>query len=338
MMKEGYVRRALISGLVLMMMLSGISWAAAETSGVTLELMRAPQSGDEMILLQMDAEEMEKLKSAVVSGKEDVLSSAALDEDLLILRLSRPLKSGEDIHVTVSVNDSFQKTLELTVKSALNPKLERMEEKIGRIVENWKKQVFSELQEGVVYLPLTCRELPLLLYPDEAPEISVTENDADVEITLSGRLPEGWKVCLAKGLPVELKECTWDEQKECWTGSGEFESVYIKREGMEGHVSIEIVYSKDMEYLPQYPVLLYKAENGSEVEALACYGWGTAREYNGGMYTVVGNGMVYSAEYNPDHTLRCYYDEANGTEYDARDHLTAGTEPENYVNPVVHRK
>ena len=123
---------------------------------------------------------------------------------------------------------------------------------------------------------------------------------------------------------------------ECWTGSGEFESVYITREGMEDHVSIQIAYSKDMEYLPQYPVLLYKAENGSEVEALACYGWGTAREYNGGMYTVAGNGMVYSAEYNPDHTLRCYYDEANGTEYDAQDHLTAGTEPENYVNPVVH--
>ena len=56
------------------------------------------------------------------------------------------------------------------------------------------------------------------------------------------------------------------------------------------------------------------------------------------MYTVVGNGKVYSAEYNPDHTLRCYYDQVNGTEYDAQDHLTAGTEPENYVNPVVHSK
>ena len=46
------------------------------------------------------------------------------------------------------------------------------------------------------------------------PEISVTENDADVEITLSGRLPEGWKVCLAKGLPVELKldEGEWWKQ------------------------------------------------------------------------------------------------------------------------------
>ena len=338
MMRKGYVRRALIGGLVLMMLLSGISWAAAEILGGAITLMRTPQGGDEMILLQMDAEETEKMQSAVMSGKEDVLSSAVLDEDLLILRLSRPLKSGEDIHVTVSVNERFQKTLELTVKSALNPKLERMEEKIRGIVENWKKQVFSELQDDIVYLPTTWKAIPIALYPDEAPEICVTESDDDTEITLSGRLPEGWKVCLAKGLPVELKECTWDEQKECWTGSGEFESVYITREGMEDHVSIEIVYSKDMEYLPQYPVLLYKAENSSEVEALACYGWGTAREYNGGMYTVVGNGMVYSAEYNPDHTLRCYYDEANGTEYDAQDHLTAGTEPENYVNPVVHRK
>ena len=335
-MRKGYVRRALIGGLVLMMLLSGISWAAAEILGGAITLMRTPQGGDEMILLQMDAEETEKMQSAVMSGKEDVLSSAVLDEDLLILRLSRPLKSGENIHVTVSVNERFQKTLELTVKSALNPKLERMEEKIRGIVENWKKQVFSELQVDIVYLPTTWKAIPIALYPDEAPEICVNESDDDTEITLSGRLPEGWKVCLAKGLPVELKECTWDEQKECWTGSGEFESVYITREGMEDHVSIQIAYSKDMEYLPQYPVLLYKAENGSEVEALACYGWGTAREYNGGMYTVVGNGMAYSAEYNPDHTLRCYYDEANGTEYDAQDRLTAGTEPENYVNPVVH--
>ena len=337
-MRKGYVRRALIGGLVLMMLLSGISWAAAEILGGAITLMRTPQGGDEMILLQMDAEETEKMQSAVMSGKEDVLSSAVLDEDLLILWLSRPLKSGEDIHVTVSVNERFQKTLELTVKSALNPKLERMEEKIRGIVENWKKQVFSELQDDIVYLPTTWKAIPIALYPDEAPEICVNESDEDTEITLSGRLPEGWKVCLAKGLPVELKECTWDEQKECWTGSGEFESVYITREGIEDHVSIEIVYSKDMEYLPQYPVLLYKAENGSEVEALVCYGWGTAREYNGGMYTVVGNGKVYYAEYNPDHTLRCYYDQVNGTEYDARDHLTAGTEPENYVNPVVHRK
>ena len=337
-MKEGYVRKALIGGLVLMMLLSGISWAAAEKSGETLRLMRAPQGGDDMILLRIDVGETETMQSAVMSGKEDLLSSAVLDEDLLILRLSRPLKSGEDIHVTVSVNKSFQKTLEVTVKSARNPKLERMEEKICGMVENWKKQVFSELQEGIVYLPLTCRNLPVLFYPDEAPEIFVTENDEDIDIRLSGALPEGWQVCLAKGLPVELKECTWDEQKECWTGRGAFESVYITREGMEDHVSIQIVYSKDLEYLPQYPVLIYQAENGTEVEALGCYGWGTAREYNGGMYTVIGNGMQYAAEYNPDHTLRCYYDLIHETEYDAKDLLTAGTEPENYVNPVVHRK
>ena len=121
-MRKGYVRRALIGGLVLMMLLSGIAWAAAEILGGAITLMRTPQGGDEMILLQMDAEETEKMQSAVMSGKEDVLSSAVLDEDLLILRLSRPLKSGEDIHVTVSVNERFQKTLELTVKSALNPK------------------------------------------------------------------------------------------------------------------------------------------------------------------------------------------------------------------------
>lgn len=337
-MKERTAGRLGIMILVLVVFAFAITGSVAEAGGETLKLMRIPQEGDQLLLFRMERETPGEMQAAVFSGEEELMSSAVLEEDLLILRLSRRLKSKEIVSITLTVDGGSVQTHEVIVETPWNRKLEALEAKIPWMVETWDQQFASALREGMVYLPSLWVELPFVTYPDEAPEIHVTENGKETEISLAGRLPEGWHVCLAEGIPVETRECTWNELKRCWTGSGTFESVSIIRTGRKDNVTITINYSRDNDYRAEYPVLEYTRENGADVEAFNCYGWGTAREYLGSMYAVVGNGMQYYAEYNQDHSLRCYYDLANGTEYDADDNLTSGAEPEGFINPVVHRK
>lgn len=337
-MKERTAGRLWIVILVLLVLACGITGSVAESGGEVLKLMRIPQEGDQMILFRMDRGTPGEMQAAVLSGASSLMTSAVLNEDLLILRLSRPLTAEERLEITLEVDKGPVQTHEVIVESQRNRKLEALEAKIPWMVETWDQQFASALREGTVYLPKLWIELPFVMYPDEAPEIHVTENGQETDISLPGGLPEGWHVCLAEGIPVETRECTWNELKRCWTGSGTFESVSIIRTGRKDNVTITINYSRDNDYLAEYPVLEYTRENGADVEAFNCYGWGTAREYLGSMYAVIGNEMQYYAEYNQDHSLRCYYDLTNGTEYDAEDNLTSGTEPEGFINPVVHRK
>ena len=149
-------------------------------------------------------------------------------------------------------------------------------------------------------------------------------------------MPDGWRIEIGAGEPVETIPCGYDAEAGCWIGSGSFETVYLVRDGQKDGFEIRIPYSRQNAYLAEYPIVQYVHQTDTETHAFACHGWGTPRNYQGSIYGVVFDDRSFYAEYGLDHHLSCYYDGVTGCAYEVGGRLLEGEEPEGYVNPVIH--
>ena len=306
----------------------------AEEQAETMTAARTPRAGDTEILLNWP-EETANLQANVFAGETELFDSATLAEGVLTLRLNRALEKGETVQIYVAEGEGEPESAELTVLAALNAQAAALEEKLVELSAVWQDTVHPLLAEGKVYLPLNWKEIPFVIDPEEAPEITVTEEDGQVTIQMEGLLPDGWKVAMGAGLPVQMTDCAYDAEAECWQGSGTFDSIYLTRE-MEGGDKLNIEYAKANAFKASYPEWSHQVVTEEATEAGACYGWGTAEAFQGGMYALVMNDLGYYATYAADSSLDNYMDAMTGRTYDATDKLMDGEEPEGFVNPVVH--
>ena len=102
-------------------------------------------------------------------------------------------------------------------------------------------------------------------------------------------------------------------------------------EGASGVVYQAHRYARADGFLAGYPILSYAEESGA---AFNCYGWGTARNFVGGMFAVVRGELIFYAEYDAEGVLSQYYNAATDCAYGRNGDLLSGAEPEGYVNPV----
>ena len=145
-------------------------------------------------------------------------------------------------------------------------------------------------------------------------------------------------ISLGNGIPIEFTDCVPDETESAWVGQGAFDSVHLISDAAPDKPGIDIEYAKSNDFRASFPVLEWQNAVEDTIVGMNCYGWGTARSFDGGMYAVAngdGSSACY-AEYSSDGVLISYMDLVTECTYNAQDQLIYGTEPEGYVNPVVH--
>ncbi len=331
------LKRGILWVICLLLIWCG-SCAGAETvlpEAMDITPSKAPEAGDTVIGLRWPWD-TETIQVNVFSGGTSIMDSATLEDGTLTLRLLRALEDGEVLQVVTAADDGAEQTLTLTVLPGVNKALAALETRLAEMGAVWQDNFLPVLLKGAFYIPCVWTDLPFTLYPDEAPALSVEEADNQVRITLEGRLPATWRVCLAQGIPVEKWDCTWSDAAQCWIGEGPFEAVCLIREDNGDGFMLDLSYLKDTGYMAEYPVLEYARKDETSEVVFNCYGWGTVRNYLGSMYAVGLNDMFWYAEYGLEHQLVSYFDLTNGLTYDAKDQLIEGTEPEGYVHPVIH--
>lgn len=329
-------RFLLLLSAVLAVGCCAICLAGAEQVSSEIRTERTVRENDREILIRWPGEVPETLQANVFSAGESIMEQAVLENGILILRLQRPVREGELVQAVIAGNGNVSAELEITAQQALNASLDAIDARILRMTEAWQEEYLPSLRKGFFYLPSFWTDLPFTFYPDEAPKIGVTEDAGGVRIHLDGALPDGWQIDLGIGMPVEKTPCHYDSQNGCWVGSGTFDAVYLTRDKTDDNWEIVIAYNGQNGYAAEYPVLSYVDESDAETAAFACYGWGTARNYQGSMYALVYNEQSYYAEYGLDHYLKNYTDGATGCVYEIYGKLMEGEEPEGFVNPVIH--
>ena len=202
--------------------------------------------------------------------------------------------------------------------------------------EIWTGQWSRTFLDGEVFLPLLWKLIPFLTWADEAPTMRVQEKDGRVEVSFSEEITEAWHVCLGNGLPVVFSDCTPARERKTWTGEGDFDSVWLISDMTDQRIGISIAYQRTDEFRPSSPVLEWGREEDGEVLGFSCYGWGTTRSFQGGMYAIASDQMAFYAEYDAEGALKAWYDGLTGCQYNEYDELIEGEEPEGYVCPVVH--
>ena len=211
-----------------------------------------------------------------------------------------------------------------------------LRERVDGMWAIWAGEWSRNFLDGEVLLPSQWKMLPFVTWADEAPTLKVLEENGQTEIRCGEKLGEDWRVCLGKDIPVVYQECTYDTKRGCWRGTGDFDAVYLLSDMTERRIGISIAYQRVDDFRPSHPVLEWSREEENDVLAFNCYGWGTTRSFQGGMYAIVSNQMVYYAEYDNEGRLTAWYDGLTGCQYDWYDQLVEGEEPADYVSPVVH--
>ena len=190
--------------------------------------------------------------------------------------------------------------------------------------------------DGEVLLPNQWKALPFVTWADEAPTLTIHEENGQTEIIFSEPLDEAWRVSLGKGSPVDYTDCRYDAQNGCWRGTGDFDAVYLISDMGKARIGISIAYQRTDDFRPSCPVLEWSREDENDVLGFNCYGWGTTRSFQGGMYAIASDQMAFYAEYDFEGKLTAWWDAMTGCQYDMYDQLVEGEEPPDYVSPVVH--
>lgn len=312
---------------------------AAGEEGLRFSLPQQVFAGQKSLILQMEEENLDNLRvNAFYEGKQIGESAEFMENSQVRLYLARPLKAGEEILIVVELTgENGIRKAEKTVSVAdrFGPKLEKLRSRIDALWPIWEEDWQKAFLEGKVYLNICFDWLPFASYPDEAPELIVEEENGWARIYLSEPLDENWKLSLASGSPVTLNPCEWDDDRGAYTGPAGFDSVYLVSAQTETRLSITVVYEREDHFLASYPILEWVEPDTDEPVAFNCYGFGTAREFKGAMYAIVGPQQAWYAEYGQDHGLSAYTDAINECVYDANGTLLSGEEPENFINPVI---
>ena len=210
-----------------------------------------------------------------------------------------------------------------------------LRERVDGMWEIWSGSWSRTFLDGEVYLPYQWKQIPFVTWADEAPTLRV-EEEGEVRISFSEPIGGDWRVCLGEGMPIEYRDCAYDPESGCWTGGGSFDGVYLISDMTETRIGISVAYQRTDEFRPSCPVLSWIREEEGAVLGMCCYGWGTTRGFQGGMYAVATDEAAFYGEYDGEGALCAWYDAMTGCRYDAKDRLEEGEEPEGYVSPVVH--
>ena len=211
-----------------------------------------------------------------------------------------------------------------------------LRERVDGLWDTWAGEWSRSFLDGEVLMPYQWKTLPFVTWADEAPTLKVTEENGQAEIRCGEKIGEDWRVCLGKGIPIVYTECTYDAEHGCWLATGEFEAVYLISDPSEERIGISIAYQRTDDFRPSHPVLEWSREDEDDVLAFNCYGWGTTRSFQGGMYAIASDQAVFYAEYDSEGCMIAWYDGMTGCKYDMYDQLVEGEEPADYICPVVH--
>ncbi len=293
---------------------------------------------DTEIRLQLTAA-LTDLKANVFAGEEPVAASAEADGDLLIITLLRPAAADETLLIvlegTAEGGEARRAELSVTVAPLFGARLPKLAARAGEMAALWHESWAPKLAEGKVPLPCYAKALPFLTWPDEAPELIVREENGTSWFYLSEPLAEEWSLCTGKDIPIVYTEAAYDAERGAWHADTGFDAVWLRLPETPEHCSVAIQYSPEQGWLPQYPVVEWTDENSNT--AFNCYGWGTARAFEGGMFAMMfGDDLMFFAEYDRDYALTGYTDAIHDAAWNARDELISGELPEGMENPVVH--
>ncbi len=303
-----------------------------------LQLTQIPTVGDTEIHIML-AEGYTAQEVNVFIQEESIAASAEMNGQQMDVVLSRPLKSGEQILILVNAVDAQSEScslqLESNVRDAFSSRLLAMRERADEVWPIWRDYWYPLFAEGQVYLPPTLTEIPFFFWPDEAPNLTVTEQDGKICIRLSDREVGDWKVCLGLGTPVVYSACEWSEELNAWVGEGEYDRVCLLSDATPERFGMEITYHAEQDFLPSYPVIEWEGEIDGTAIGMNCYGWGTPRSFDGGMYAIGTADGAWYAEYGADKTMLYYKDAAIDCSFDQSGKLLSGDLPEGYQDPVI---
>ncbi len=293
-----------------------------------------PCAGDTELVLDISGRTGGMLQAnAFAAGAAIAVTGDILEDGSLRLTLARPLTEGEEITV-ILMEDDVQVSRVYSVKPAHGAKLSDLRtgvDDMRRVMDEW----VDAYRGGQVIIPMFFADLPFIVYPDEAPQIRVTESDDQAAVYLSEPVPEGWTVLLSEGIPVTQRPCEWDEARACFTGTGSFDSVCLYNDGGDSGISITVTYKRDNGFIADYPVIEWVEPGAEDPIGIACYGFGTARSFEGGIWAIVGPNGAFYAEYNSERVLETYWNLITECDYDRFGNLISGEEPDGYVNPVT---
>ena len=330
----------LMKACVLAALLCVLSLCAAGENVLTLNAVGPLLSGDETIVLTVSPQAPEGLRLNVFAGEESIASGVNVTgPDTAVVTLTRPLREGETIRVFADVwtgeNASTQTETVFAVEGPFGAKLTQLRARADKMWPVWQEQWLDAFLKGEVWLRANFRDLPFVLFPDEAPEMTVREDGDTALIRFSEPLPAGWSVSTATGMPVSLTSCAQGQDASQYTASPGFDSVYLVSPQEAERVSVTIVYQRSDGFLASYPIAEWVQPDAEDPLAFNCYGFGTARSFGGGMYAIVGNGAAWYAEYDARGALSGYTDMVTGYAWDKDQKPTADTVPEGFTPPVV---
>ena len=211
-----------------------------------------------------------------------------------------------------------------------------LRERVDAMWDTWAGVWSRTFLDGEVFLPWRWQQIPFVIWADEAPTLRVKEEENRVEITVSEKLGADWRICLGEGMPVVYRDCVYDGIRDCWTGEGTFDAVYLISDMASERIGISVTYQRTDDFRPSEPVVEWCREQEDNALTFSCIGWGTTRRFQGGMYAIGTDEGVFYAEYDSEGALIAWYDGRTGCQYDAEDRLVDGTEPEGYESHVTH--
>ncbi len=278
-------------------------------------------------------------------SREELLGSKAeividnAGNNTVILHLNRALREGEEIQIFLTATDGEGKAVETSVQYPVighfAPKLYQLRTRANEMWDIWQNAWCKAFLEGNVYLRTAFDNLPFTLFPDEAPEILVSEKGSESWVWISEPLQEEWNIALAFGIPVSLSSCEWDEETGAWVGPSGFDSVYLISPAGAKRIGITVVYERANQFRASWPIVEWIEEGVEEPLAFNCYGFGTARRFDGGMFAIVGPGAAWYAEYDVQHAISSISELITQCVWSPDGTVLSGEPPEGFVLPVT---
>lgn len=331
--------KTLVASCVIVLMLLVFVPAPAEEAVLTLTPDGLITAGAETLTFTLTPAVSENLRMNVFAGEEAIAASVEVTRPgVAAVTLTRPLAEGETLRVFADMladgEPAMAAEAEFTVAGRFGAKLLRLRARVDAMWNVWHDEWLTAYQSGEVWIRSPFGQMPFAAFPDEAPEMIVEEGEI-ARIWLSEPLPEGWSISAGVGMPTELTPCVPDEDTGAWTAAPGFDSVYLVSGQEAERIGITIVYERSNGFRASYPIVEWVQPDTDDPVAFNCYGFGTARDFAGGMYAVVGNGSAWYVEYDAQGLLSMYTELNTGMSWNNLQQSTGEPVPDGYVPPVV---
>ena len=328
----GLFRRYVCLLVIALLCCVALSCAAGEDSFTATE-------GDSSLRVTLPSL-LQDVSVNLFSGEESLLDSVEQEDSDLRLTLTRPLRASENLLLLLSGTDAEKQAVETSmtcsVASLFEGKLSALTRRATEFRSSWVDTWLPLVQQEKIDIPFVWRNLPFALWPDEAPEIRVLSSGASSVIYLSEPVPEDWRICTGKDIPVVYSPCDYDAALGAWVTQEPFESVFLIHDMTADSASLTIEYKSADSFRASYPVVEYVREQDGTASGFNSYGWGTSRSFDGGMFAIVAGETIVYAEYGPDQggSLVNYFLPVIDCSFDPEGNLLSGAIPEDFINPV----